>query len=218
MNQAQITQFLLGGGVMGCLVGGLFFLRFWRRTKDRLFMIFALAFCILWLNWALLALTSPEDEARRALVYVLLLVAFILIIYAIADHRNRAVGFFQLANDVDFVVRQQLGIRVVDADLARQRLRTRLIVSGQHHDALHTVASQHLYGCAGGFARPIGERDDAERTSLAGDENRGASSGSKRVEGGMNGRIAKPALFDQPVVSDERRLTSDDCLRPAAGD
>ena len=90
-TQAIITQFLLGGVVMGCLVGGLFFLRFWRKTKDRLFMIFALAFWILGLNWMLLAMTSPEDEARRALFYILRLVAFILIIYAIVD-KNRAAG------------------------------------------------------------------------------------------------------------------------------
>jgi hypothetical protein len=89
--QPIVTQFLLGGVVMGCLVAGLFFLRFWRKTKDRLFMIFALAFWILGVNWMLLAMTSPEDEARRALFYVLRLVAFILIIYAIVD-KNRAAG------------------------------------------------------------------------------------------------------------------------------
>lgn len=91
MDQAAITHFLLGGVVMGCLAAGLFFLRFRRKTRDRLFMIFALAFWILGLNWMLLAFTSPEDEARRALFYILRLVAFILIIYAIID-KNRATG------------------------------------------------------------------------------------------------------------------------------
>jgi hypothetical protein len=91
MEQPSITQFLLGGVVMGCLGAGLFFLRFWRKTHDRLFMIFALAFWILGLNWMLLAMTSPTDEARRALFYILRLVAFILIIFAIVD-KNRTTG------------------------------------------------------------------------------------------------------------------------------
>ena len=82
---------VLGAIAMANLVAGLFFLRFWRKTKDRLFMIFALAFWILGLNWLLLALTSPTDESRRAMFYTLRLVAFILIIYAIVD-KNRAAG------------------------------------------------------------------------------------------------------------------------------
>ena len=88
MTPQMITQFLLGLVVLGTVVAGLFFLRFWRKTRDRLFMIFALAFWILSLNWTLLALTSPEDEAKRAMFSILRLVAFILIIYAIID-KNR---------------------------------------------------------------------------------------------------------------------------------
>jgi hypothetical protein len=91
MDAETLTHFLLGGVVMACLVAGLFFLRFWRKTRDRLFMIFALAFWILGLNWLLLALTSPTDETQRALFYSLRLVAFILIIYAIVD-KNRTAG------------------------------------------------------------------------------------------------------------------------------
>ena len=91
MTVQMITQFFLGVVVMGCLVAGLFFLRFWRKTRDRLFMIFALAFWILGLNWTLLAMTSPEDEVARAMFYTVRLVAFILIIYAIID-KNRAAG------------------------------------------------------------------------------------------------------------------------------
>ena len=88
MTPQMITQFLLGLVVMGSVVAGLFFLRFWRKTRDRLFIIFALAFWILALNWALLALINPMGEAKRSLFYVLRLVAFILIIYAIID-KNR---------------------------------------------------------------------------------------------------------------------------------
>src|SRR5688572_7309961 len=88
MTQQMVTQFLLGLVVMASVVAGLFFLRFWRKTRDRLFLIFALAFWILALNWALLALINPMGEEKRSLFYVLRLVAFILIIYAIID-KNR---------------------------------------------------------------------------------------------------------------------------------
>ena len=74
MTPQMATQFLLGFVVMGSVVAGLF--------------IFALAFWILALNWALLALINPMGEAKRSLFYVLRLVAFILIIYAIID-KNR---------------------------------------------------------------------------------------------------------------------------------
>lgn len=80
-------EFLLGLIVMGCLVAGLFFLRFWRKTRDRLFAIFALAFWLLALNWTLLVMTS-RDEARPAL-YAIRLLAFVLILIGIAD-KNRA--------------------------------------------------------------------------------------------------------------------------------
>jgi hypothetical protein len=82
-------EFLLGLIVMGCLVAGLFFLRFWRKTRDRLFAVFAAAFWLLALNWTLVALVSRE-EARPAL-YAIRLLAFVLILLGIAD-KNRAGG------------------------------------------------------------------------------------------------------------------------------
>jgi hypothetical protein len=72
---------------MACAVAGVFFLRFWRKTRDRLFVIFAIAFWLLGLNWFLLAIIS-RDEATTAIFYVLRLLAFILIIFAIID-KNR---------------------------------------------------------------------------------------------------------------------------------
>jgi len=80
-------EFLLGLIVMGCLIAGLFFLRFWRKTRDRLFAVFAAAFWLLALNWTLVALVARE-EARPAL-YAIRLLAFVLILLGIAD-KNRA--------------------------------------------------------------------------------------------------------------------------------
>lgn len=83
----MLHEFILGLIVMGCLIAGLFFLRFWRKTRDRLFAVFALAFWLLALNWALLAFTA-QDEVRPAL-YAIRLLAFVLILVGIID-KNRA--------------------------------------------------------------------------------------------------------------------------------
>jgi xanthine/uracil permease len=86
MTQAELNQFLLGAIVLGCGVAGLFFLRFWRRTRDRLFLIFGVAFWTLGVNWLALVFTR-QDEVRTWL-YGLRLVAFVLILIGIID-KNR---------------------------------------------------------------------------------------------------------------------------------
>ena len=40
-------DFLSGAVALGFFVCGLYFLRFWRRTRDQLFLAFALAFVLL---------------------------------------------------------------------------------------------------------------------------------------------------------------------------
>jgi hypothetical protein len=89
MNQPMLNQFLLGFVVMASATAGLIFLRFWRKTHDRLFILFALAFWLLGINWLALAFVN-QDEVRTWL-YVLRLLAFVLIIYGIID-KNRAHG------------------------------------------------------------------------------------------------------------------------------
>jgi hypothetical protein len=81
-----MTQMLQGALVMASFVVGLFFLRFWRETRDRLFLMFALAFWVLAANWLGLGLT--EEAETRTFFYVLRLIAFALIIIAIVD-KNR---------------------------------------------------------------------------------------------------------------------------------
>lgn len=75
--------------VLGYLVAGLFFLRFWRDTRDRLFAVFAAAFWLLALQRALLALLAVPGEDGSVWLYVLRLVAFLLILAGIVD-KNRA--------------------------------------------------------------------------------------------------------------------------------
>ncbi len=66
----------------GFLVASLFFLRFWRRTRDGLFAIFAAAFVLLALNQALAVLLELGRE-ELGWVYLLRIAAFTLIIIGI---------------------------------------------------------------------------------------------------------------------------------------
>ncbi|WP_106639569.1 DUF5985 family protein [Allosphingosinicella vermicomposti] len=78
-----LFTFLSGMITMGFLAGGTFFLRFWRRSSDGLFLAFAIAFWLLGLTQALLALTDfPVEES--SFFYLIRLTAFIVIITAIA--------------------------------------------------------------------------------------------------------------------------------------
>lgn len=83
-----MSNLLSGAIIMGYTVGGLYFLRFWKDTADRLFLIFALAFWMLALQRALLTLLAYAEGAHLYL-YVIRLLAFVLILAAIVD-KNRA--------------------------------------------------------------------------------------------------------------------------------
>jgi Fe2+ transport system protein B len=83
----ELNEFMLGAIVLACMVAGATFLRFWRRTRDRLFAIFAIAFWTLGANWLVLAFTN-QDEVKTWL-YVVRLLAFVLILGGIID-KNRA--------------------------------------------------------------------------------------------------------------------------------
>jgi peptidoglycan/LPS O-acetylase OafA/YrhL len=74
--------FVSGMIAMGYAVCAVFFLRFWRRTKDSLFLVFAIAFLLLTLNQAMATLLGlPLEE--RSWLYLLRLAAFLIIIVAI---------------------------------------------------------------------------------------------------------------------------------------
>jgi hypothetical protein len=77
-----LFDFLAGAVTMGFFICGLCFWGFWARTRDRLFAYFAVAFALLALGQALLALSGMPDE-ERSYLFVVRLAAFLLIIYAI---------------------------------------------------------------------------------------------------------------------------------------
>lgn len=71
------------------VVAGLFFLRFWRVTRDRLFLAFALAFAVFAAHWTCLALGVPSDEDKHY-VYALRFLAFLLIVAGVIDKNRRS--------------------------------------------------------------------------------------------------------------------------------
>jgi hypothetical protein len=78
----ELASFVSGAIAMAFAVCAAFFLRFWRRTKDSLFLAFAIAFILLSLNQALTTLLGlPMEE--RSWLYVLRLAAFLVIIVAV---------------------------------------------------------------------------------------------------------------------------------------
>ena len=83
----MLISFLSGAVVFGFLLAGLFFARFWRRTRDELFLAFSLAFVFLGVGQAAILLANNFLE-ERSWAYLPRLAAFALIIIAIA-RKNR---------------------------------------------------------------------------------------------------------------------------------
>ena len=75
---------LIGAIAMACWTAGLFFLRFWKDTKDRFFLFFAISFFAEGLNRFGLAMTANPNEDRPFFYFVRFL-SFLVILIAIAD-------------------------------------------------------------------------------------------------------------------------------------
>jgi len=84
----NLHYFSMGATCVLLLVAALYFLRFYRKSGDRLFVFFSAAFAILGVNRFFFLIIDAPDEARTVL-YVVRLLAFLLILYAIID-KNRA--------------------------------------------------------------------------------------------------------------------------------
>lgn len=82
-----LYDFLAGAVALGFFTCSLFFLRFWRRTRDQLFLAFALAFVLLGVGQSILALANIATEERGS-IYLFRLAAFAIILIAIA-RKNR---------------------------------------------------------------------------------------------------------------------------------
>jgi len=78
-----MNEMLIGAIAAASLAAGLFFFRFWRTTRDRFFLLFALSFWIEGVNrvllyeWAGLDDDAPVYYVIRLLTYGLILAAII---------------------------------------------------------------------------------------------------------------------------------------------
>ena len=77
-----LLDFLSGAVTVCYIVAAVFFLRFWRRTGDRLFRGFAIAFLLLAANQALVSWLGVDDE-RTGYTYVLRVLGFLWIVFTI---------------------------------------------------------------------------------------------------------------------------------------
>jgi hypothetical protein len=84
-----LLDFLSGAITAGFLVAGLYFLRFWKRTREGLFLAFAAAFWLLGLAQALISFADiPLEE--RSWLFLVRLAAFALILVSIWRKNQRA--------------------------------------------------------------------------------------------------------------------------------
>lgn len=79
-----MTLFAWGACATASWIAGLFFWKFYRETRDRLFVMFASAFWCLAVHWCALAIVNPPVDTRHYF-FVLRLIAFLLFIVAIVD-------------------------------------------------------------------------------------------------------------------------------------
>lgn len=78
----MLQGFLLGVIATTSLVAGVFFLKFWKRTHDSLFLAFAIAFIVEGLNRITFLFIAKPNEGTPA-IYLVRLAAFLLILGAI---------------------------------------------------------------------------------------------------------------------------------------
>jgi hypothetical protein len=83
-----MNQMLAGAIAVASLVAGLFFFRFWRHTRDKFFLYFALSFWIEAANRVALGLLVNTDE-DGAVFYSVRVLAYGLILLAIWQKNRR---------------------------------------------------------------------------------------------------------------------------------
>lgn len=86
-----MSSAILGAVAMASLVAALFFLRFWRDTRDRFFFLFSIAFTLDALNRFALAIATVTQE-QEPFFYLVRLFTFGLILAAIVDKNRKRRG------------------------------------------------------------------------------------------------------------------------------
>lgn len=75
--------------MLGSWVTGVFFFKFWRRSRDRIFLFFGIAFWILALERLVLVLAGDPNSLRHVPIFLLRLLGFGVILFAIVDRNKR---------------------------------------------------------------------------------------------------------------------------------
>lgn len=88
MTADDMNLVLRGALALASWVAGLFFLRFWRLSRDRLFVFLCAAFWLLAINWISLTVNHWVPETRHQ-AYIVRLLAFVLIIIGVIDKNHR---------------------------------------------------------------------------------------------------------------------------------
>jgi uncharacterized membrane protein HdeD (DUF308 family) len=76
------NAFLLGIIAINSVWAGIFFLKFWRQTRDQLFLAFGIAFIIEGLNRAAVMLAAKPNEGNPG-IYVVRMISALIILGAI---------------------------------------------------------------------------------------------------------------------------------------
>ena len=84
----DIEPLMLGAIMMAAFTASLFFLRFWKTTRDRFFLFFSISFGLEGFGRLLMGLYDFSEETVP-LIYLIRLVSYLLILFAIVD-KNRA--------------------------------------------------------------------------------------------------------------------------------
>jgi hypothetical protein len=80
------SSMLYGALAMGCATAALFFARFWKATRDRFFLWFALAFALMGVQWLLTGLGvgfGGSDGEYAPLAYLFRLAGYLLVAVAV---------------------------------------------------------------------------------------------------------------------------------------
>ncbi|HEX4086660.1 MAG TPA: DUF5985 family protein [Chthoniobacteraceae bacterium] len=82
-----MIDFLSGAVTLAYVLAGVFFLRFWKKTHDRLFAHFAIAFWLLALNQTVEVILKAGDE-RVGYSYILRVAGFLIILASVIDKNS----------------------------------------------------------------------------------------------------------------------------------
>ena len=84
----MVQGYLLGFISVSCFWTGLFFLKFWKQTRDSLFLCFAISFFIEGLNRASILMLEKPNEGKPYIYLVRMVAALIILGAILAKNRG----------------------------------------------------------------------------------------------------------------------------------